>query len=155
VQNQIKSGFNGGSWNGNGITSSVAAAPSAHRTGLGYAEASELNVASFAGQSVDASSVLVRYTLMGDANLSGNVDLTDFTFLAAHFNQPNQTWLHGDFDYNGSVDLTDFTFLAANFNQVLSSGGAAGLGAVVPDPSGVSLVMLLVGLRRRRRGRHR
>jgi hypothetical protein len=31
--------------------------------------------------------VLVRYTLYGDGTLNHNVDLTDFTFLAAHFNQ--------------------------------------------------------------------
>src|SRR5205814_5380629 len=41
IQNQVKSGFNGGAWTGNGITSATAAAQAAtaHRTALGIAEA--------------------------------------------------------------------------------------------------------------------
>src|SRR5207248_6297848 len=40
IADQIKSGYAGGSWNGNGITSSAAfaAASSAHKTALGYAQ---------------------------------------------------------------------------------------------------------------------
>src|SRR5207253_2399094 len=80
VQNQIKSGYAAGSWNGNGITSSAAAtaASSAHKTALGYAEASALGLTTFSGQSVDSTSVLIRYTYSGDANLDGVVDTLDF-----------------------------------------------------------------------------
>src|SRR5207248_4808196 len=92
------------------------------------------------GLSVDNSSVLIRYTLYGDANLSGKVDLTDFTFLAANFNGTNKSWLQGDFNYDGNVNLTDFTFLASNFNQMLPT---AALGAIVPEPTAVFAAIVL------------
>src|SRR5688572_10627947 len=41
--------------------------------------------ATFAGQPVDATSILIRYTVYGDADLSGNVNLNDFNKLAANF----------------------------------------------------------------------
>src|SRR5204863_7326134 len=89
----------------------------------------------FSGQSVDATSVLIRYTFAGDSNLNGTVDLTYFTFRAANFNGTGKSWLQGDFNYDGSVNLTDFTFLASNFNQVLSTSGSPGaLGSSVPEP---------------------
>ena len=71
IQSLIQLGYNNGSWNGNGINSSSASATfaSAHKTALGYAEASELGAASFSGQSVDSTAILVRYTFAGDANI--------------------------------------------------------------------------------------
>jgi hypothetical protein len=115
------SGFFAGAWNGAGINSSTAAADSSHRTGVGIAEARDLFgafPATFAGASIDRSSVLIRYTLYGDVNLDRRVDLTDFTFLAANFNSQSGRWSMGDFNFDDRVDLTDFTFLATNFNQV-------------------------------------
>jgi autotransporter-associated beta strand protein len=146
IQNQIKSGFNGGSWNGNGINS-TAAQPQPGRTSrgaIGYVESSQKFSsfpATFMGQPVnDNTAILVRYTLAGDANLDGTVDLTDFTFLAANFNKTGgAVWLNGDFNYDGNVDLTDFTFLAADFNQSVPAGG---LGTIVPEPALLGLAGL-------------
>src|SRR5205814_10516460 len=108
--------------------------------------------ASFGYQTnVDSTSLLVRYTLYGDANLSGNVDLTDFTFLAANFNGTSKNWLQGDFNYDDKVDLTDFTFLASNFNKSLPGSSTAALGATVPEPASVGLVILTAAMCRRRR----
>src|SRR5204863_433138 len=122
----------------NASTAAAAVAADAsnqHKTAVGYAEASAIGTSTFGGEPVDSAAVVARYTLMGDANLSGNVDLTDFTFLAANFNGTGKSWLQGDFNYDGSVNLTDFTFLASNFNQVLSTSGAPGaLGSSVPEP---------------------
>jgi hypothetical protein len=162
IQNQIKSGYAGGSWNGNGINSSAAAAAGATstRTALGYSEASAINAASFSGQTLpDNTAVLVRYTLAGDSDLSGVVDLTDFTFLAANFNTVGTAnWLQGDYNYDGNVDLTDFTFLAANFNKSMpaDSGGGGSLGALVPEPTALGIALCaaapsITGRRRRRR----
>jgi hypothetical protein len=135
IRSLIAQGFMGGPWTGGGITSSAAAATaaSAHHTALGYAEAAALGSTSFAGQTVDDSSVMIRYTLAGDGNLDGTVDLTDFTFLAANFNGTGKTWLEGDFNYDAIVDLTDFTFLASNFNQSLTAGGGSP-GSPIPEP---------------------
>ena len=79
--------------------------------------------------------MLVRYTLYGDANLDGSVDLTDFAFLASHFNQTGgATWVNGDSNFDGNVDLTDFTILASNFNLTLpaSPASAAALSRTAP-----------------------
>lgn len=157
VINQIKSGYNGGSWNGNGITSSAAAAANAsHATALAYASAANLlgltgsSTTMFDGQVVDASSIIVKYTLSGDANLDGVVNTTDFNALAANFNGSSKVWLSGDFNYDGQVNALDFNALASDFGAPLPS--APTLGALVPEPA--SLAMLSVTgilLRRRRR----
>ena len=93
---EIIQGFAGGSWTGNGITSSVAAsiagdASQIHKTAIGYGEASTLGVGSFGGIPVDNSSLLIRYTFQADANLDGIVNTSDFTLLASHFNQTGQS----------------------------------------------------------------
>jgi hypothetical protein len=117
----IISGYAGGAWNGTGIISSTA--QTNHNYGLGYADAADAN--NPAG--LASGQIEILYTLLGDANLDGNVNGSDFTIMAKNFNQavPNG-WDKGDFNYDGAVNGTDFTLLAKNFNQ------AAQIGAVVP-----------------------
>lgn len=122
----LQQGRAGGSWLGAGITSSVAAANPG--TSLGYGEASELPPAVLsavaaplgggAGAPIDLTSVVIRYTLDGDADLSRGVDIADFSRLAANFNAPSR-WTGGDFNYDGGAGIADFSTLAARFNQVL------------------------------------
>src|SRR5262249_1611877 len=140
------------------ITSSSAAtqASSAHKTALGLAEATDLFTsfpASFAGQSVDNTSVLVRYTYFGDADLSGTVDTIDFSLLAATFSQSGKSWFNGDFDYNGLVDTIDFSLLASNFAQVLPASGQNAGTALVPESSLSLVLALAVVIPARRRAR--
>jgi hypothetical protein len=154
----LQTGYAAGAWTGDGIVSSAAAVPAPSGrgiTGVGYAESADILGAAggvFAGQSVDSTAVLLRYTYCGDANLDGKVDLTDFTFLAANFNATGDgTWARGDFNYDGNVDLTDFTFLAANFNLTLAGPSAAV--TVVPEPLRASFAFAGgAALLRRRRG---
>ena len=109
------------------------------------------------------------YTLLGDANLDGKVNGTDFNLMAANFNQAvTDGWDRGDFNYDGKVNGSDFVLLAGNFNQFASQSAvsaadaeavdafAAANGinlASVPEPALVGL--LLIGgtglLNRRRR----
>lgn len=115
---------------------------------LGVAEVAETPYGStYRGLSLDGSAVLVRYTLRGDADLDGTVDIDDFGRLAASFNLSGR-WATGDFNYSGGVDIDDFGLLAANFNQ---SPSAAGVNprASIPEPSGLGIA-LLTCLRRRR-----
>jgi fibronectin-binding autotransporter adhesin len=165
IRDMLKSGYNNGSWNGNGITSSSAAAAvgSAHPTALGWLDNFFTPLpATFRGQLLDSGALVVAYTLAGDANLDSTVDLTDFTFLASNFNRTVNGWWQGDFNYDGKVDLTDFTLLAANFNQTLVAGGGSpgSVGATVPEPTiplvCVGAVTLLTKRRRRttRRAAH-
>ena len=126
IQAALTSGYAGGAWNGTGINSAAAAAQG--NTALGYAEATDLFAtfpAPFLGQSVDETSVLVRYTLYGDHDLNGTVNLDDFNRLASNFGQTNRRWPQGDSDYNGTVDLNDFNRLAANFGGTTSAAPTA------------------------------
>jgi hypothetical protein len=121
----IKNGYNGGAWNGNGIFSSVAAANSLSY-GLGYADSADAgNPANLAPDTIE-----IKYTLLGDANLNGVVDGTDFAIVAANFNKGVSGWDQGDFNYDGVVDGTDFSDLAANFNK-----GASGADTASADAS--------------------
>ncbi|MCS7032944.1 MAG: hypothetical protein NZ561_02995, partial [Phycisphaerae bacterium] len=152
----IKSGFANGSWNGTGLNSSAALAASAtpDRAGLGYARAVDVltfsgGTASFVGQTVDDTTVLVRYTLLGDSTLNGTTDLGDFALMASNFNTPGD-WYHGDYNYDFTVNLDDFSFLAINFNKSLPADLPRG--AAVPEPMTLAPLALLWAGRRRRRG---
>lgn len=129
---------------GNGIKSSTAASNGA----VGYATASAVSVAPIFG-ATDPTDVLVRYTLKGDSDLNGTVNITDFALLAANFNQPG-AWSKGDSNYDGVVNISDFSLLASNFNQ---SAAALPRGAAVPEPAmGMGAVVLAaMSLKRSRR----
>ncbi len=154
VAAQIAAAFNGGSWNGNGITSSLAN-NSTH--GVGFAERSALTTVPAIFGSVDGTAVLARYTRFGDADLNGVVNLDDFNRLAGNFGQTNRFWHQGDFTYNGIVNLDDFNRLAANFGLTVGPAGPtpedwAELATRVPEPSSFILASAgtLLTLRRRR-----
>jgi hypothetical protein len=163
----IKSGYNGGNWNGPGIISSVALTnASGLLYGVGYADGSDGVVTTLTSGQVE-----VMYTLLGDANLDGLVNGSDFNILAANFNQSITGWDQGDFNYDGLVNASDFNALAANFNQGVSgadvsAGDVAALDAFaaanglslptssVPEPASAAMtVMAGLGILRRRRRR--
>ena len=136
IANQIKQGYNAGAWNGAGISSSTAAVTPGR--GIGFAEASALgSPIMFFSEPIDATTLLLRYTLQGDADLSGSVNLDDFTRLAAGFGS-GTVWTQGDFTYDGLVNLDDFTALAANFGQPLPADAAR---ASVPEPGSCAGVL--------------
>src|SRR4029079_16071779 len=60
-------------------------------TGLGYADNAVLSPVktTFPGQTVDASSLLIKFTYFGDSNLDGQVDVGDLGILATNW-QTNQ-----------------------------------------------------------------
>jgi hypothetical protein len=166
IAGYIKSGYNGGAWNGPGIISSAAQTPTDGLLyGLGYADGADGIVAGLAPGQIE-----VAYTLVGDANLDGVVNSTDFDILAANFNQSITGWDQGDFNYGGNVNATDFDELAANFNQTVSGAASAGDVAAldafavvngidlasVPEPASAAIeVMAGLGiLCRRRRSSH-
>ncbi len=119
VRAQVTTGYAGGAWTGGGVRSSSAAANSGRA--VGYGEASALFAtfpATFMGQSVDNTTILLRYTRYGDANLDGQVNLQDFNRLAASFGATGTpVWTQGNFNFNDTINLQDFNLLAANFGQ--------------------------------------
>lgn len=158
IRSLIISGYAGGTWTGTGITSSVAAANSGSY-GVGYADSADPgNPAGLASGTIE-----VEYALLGDANLSGVVDGTDFGIVAANFNKGVSGWDEGDFNYDGVVDGTDFGDLASNFNKGAAGAAAVaaldefaaehGLLADVPEPGSLAAVALLAGVLQRRRSK--
>ena len=148
-ENRLKQGYAGGAWNGNGIRSSAAAVTPGHAVGI--ASTTDIgSPATFLGEPVDATTVLIRYTRAGDMNLDGITNLGDFSILGANYNNPGR-WATGDVNYDGLVGIGDFSLLAANYNLSVASDAGARAGAV-PEPAALSLVALagLAGLRRRR-----
>jgi hypothetical protein len=153
IQAQIAHAYVGGNWTSSGITSSTAAAVAAdnsnlHKTAIGLAEASAIGVTTFGGQSVDSSSLLLRYTYVGDANLDGVVNALDFNALATNFGASGKAWFNGDFNYDGTVNTLDFTSLASNFGLALP---APVLGSAVPEPTSIVALAIAacLGVRRR------
>jgi hypothetical protein len=53
---------------------------------------------------------------LGNANLDGNVNLSDFNRLSANFGQTGP-WGAGDFNYDTNVNLADFNLLSGNFGS--------------------------------------
>jgi autotransporter-associated beta strand protein len=161
----IKNGYNasGTRWQGPGIVSSAAAAEP-DRLGVGYAEAADVLSLSggqtgvFGGQTVDATSVLARVTLLGDANLDGRVSLADFQRLELAYGTSGRSWADGDFDYDGAVGLPDFQALYRNFDPNESAEARAAVEAFagsVPEPLSGAWICVGVGLLRTRRVRRR
>ena len=106
------SGHAAGAWNGTGIISSVAQTNPNY--GLGYADSADPgNPANLASGQIE-----ILYTLLGDANLDGKVNGTDFNLMSDSFNQAvTNGWDQGDFNYDGAVNGSDFVLLSNNFNQ--------------------------------------
>jgi hypothetical protein len=81
----------------------------------------------------------VRFTIMGDTDLDGRVNVVDLANLAGNFGKTSgQTGLSGDFDYNGNVNVADLADLAGNFGKTLSTSASATAtpsAAVTADPT--------------------
>jgi hypothetical protein len=142
----------GATWTGKGITSSAAAeaaAAEAESISVAYAANGELPLgpyATFRGETVDESSVLVRYTRTGDANLDGVVNDDDVTIVGASYapGVPQPHWALGDFDYNGFVDDDDVTLLGAFYDPTMAPIGEqlSVTATAIPEPASLYLVIL-------------
>jgi T5SS/PEP-CTERM-associated repeat protein/autotransporter-associated beta strand protein len=161
IRNLVTSAYNGGAWDGPGITTS--AATPATSLGVGLAQDVGLVGGTFGGVPVAFGDVLVMYTLAADANLDSLVDFKDLVRVAQNYNTVGADWTRGDFNYDGKVGFQDLVKLAQNYNAALPAepipGAAAGFEddlvrafASVPEPSCTTYAALFVwGLARRTR----
>jgi hypothetical protein len=105
-------------WDGRLQTS--ADEPEGTRMGYGDNASPVLGFIIFAGQDVDSTSLLMKFTYGGDANLDGQVNLSDLGILSDNW-ETNGPWTSGDFNYDGFVDLGDLGILAGNWEAGTSS----------------------------------
>jgi autotransporter-associated beta strand protein len=133
-----------------------------NETGLGYGDNALLGYTTFSGKVVDFSSVLIKYTFLGDTDLSGGVDVEDLGNLASAW-QTFGFWGDGDSDYNWFIDVGDLGNMASNWQkgvpnplgpsweEALASFGLPSVG--VPEPAAlaptVAALTLTCGRRRR------
>ena len=162
INNEVASGFNGGTWNGSGATpeifSSAAASDTTYLHALGVMQS--------------GTGVFVKYTYYGDANLDGKVDASDYSVIdssyALELSGPAISgWANGDFNYDGVVNGSDYTLIDNAFNSqgtqistevyATSTAQIAGSGAssAVPEPASLGLLgMGVFGMLGRRNRRH-
>jgi hypothetical protein len=173
VRAMVAAGYGGsaGHWDGPGIRSAVAAGDPT--LGIGVAEASDVlhlsgaQTATFGGETVDATTVLIRLTKVGDTNLDGTVGFGDFQRLELGFGESGAGWQGGDFNFDGVVDEADFVALYHNYGQSVGAPAAPVSAAEmqmlavyansVPEPAAVGALALAgaAGMLRRVRRRAR
>jgi hypothetical protein len=147
LRSKLALGLGTGTWDGTaGITSSFAATRPGN--GIGY--------------TVDttAGTFRLRYTRLGDADLTGICDFNDLLVLAQNYNNNSGTavWSQGDFTYDGSVNFSDLLVLAQNYNASTTNSTFAidwaKAQAMVPEPTALTaLAGAGLVLARRRRAR--
>jgi hypothetical protein len=148
-------------WDGPGLTSSTARANNVAQgfdlTGLGVIRNSDLDVttgipgsgySSFSGQPVTPDDVLVKYTYIGDANLSGAVSFDDYVGMDNAFFGliPNLGWATGDINFDGVINFDDYSKVdQAFFFQGAPLSGEGGGVTAVPEP-GTWILLAAAGL---------
>ena len=166
IDDMLRSGYNGGTWTGTGITSSLAAAAvvlgsqtPALNIGLldftpGAGNYSNTTYIVFEGQTVTTNAILLRLTYMDDLVLAGDMSpqdaASDAVLFAANVDS-GTTWNTGDLTHTGIVNSSDALLFAANYAVGLPSldgttggdaafaGSAAAGVAAVPEPAGLAL----------------
>jgi hypothetical protein len=118
VHARLASAYRGSAWDGPGIGTDMAAAKQG-RTTLGVVSAagrlSGGATAMFSGVTVDASSVLIKYTYAGDANLDGQIDAGDYGVIDNFVQVSNASgYFNGDFNYDGFIDAGDYGIIDNN-----------------------------------------
>jgi hypothetical protein len=101
LTSQIASGRNGGDWSGSGIVTS--AATSENLTTLGISD------------DAAGSTVSIKYTYGGDANLDGEINVDDYGRIDFNVNIAGASgWLNGDFNYDGKINVDDYGIIDFN-----------------------------------------
>ena len=71
------------------------------------------------GQAVDSTSVLVKFTYAGDANLDGTINIDDYGRIDSSVSQSGTVfgWFNGDFNYDGKIDIDDYGIIDGNVSE--------------------------------------
>jgi alpha-L-arabinofuranosidase len=133
LTNQILTGFSNGAWTGKGIVSSIAAADTSHLTAIGIIPngatyGSGTTLGTFDGINPATTDILLKFTYLGDANLDGAVDGSDYTKIDNGFHNHLTGWANGDFNYDNAVNGSDYTLIDNAFNTQ-----AVSLSVIAPE----------------------
>jgi hypothetical protein len=132
VQGMVAAGFHNGDWLGKRITSSVAAAPAqGGNYALGVADNATLTNPFgngtttgplFAGQSVDTTTVIVKFTHRVDLDVDGLVTGNDSAIFNGAFSEGDSgaTWQTGDVDYDGLWAGNDSAIFNSFYDESLA-----------------------------------
>jgi hypothetical protein len=132
VEAMVATGFNFGDFLGKQITSSIAAFPSSNSNyALGVANnallvnpfANGTTGPLFAGQAVDNTCVLVKYTNRVDLDLDGLVTGNDAAVFNGGFSDGDAgaTWMTGDLDFDGLYTSNDAAFFNSFYDESLGA----------------------------------
>ncbi len=141
VDTAMKASYAGGAWAGGKFQCSTATTANT----LGW-KADTVN-----------KLITVEYTLYGDANVDGSVNLSDLGFLGDNYGlTTGATWAMGDFNYDGKVNLSDLGFLGDQYGGHVAGFVTAGPANPAPEPGTLALLLsaaigLLVFAWRRRK----
>ena len=131
VYDQVRSGFGSGLFDGTtGIISTTAALDGSGQIGPVAALADDganLFLTQFNGIAVDSTSIVVKFTYLGDLNLDGTVDVDDYLQLVLYYNQTGQLYVNGDVNLDGTVNVDDYLGLVINFGKSGLGGGGTGV----------------------------
>ena len=116
LRSYIRSGSDGGRWDGPGIVSSLADAN--HVVALADSLDGVIS-------SLPPLTVAIQVARTGDLNLDGKVDLSDLLVIARHWGEVGANWDQGDLDYDGSVTFADLLVLARSYGQQGTTAGLA------------------------------
>ncbi|HEV8606351.1 MAG TPA: right-handed parallel beta-helix repeat-containing protein [Tepidisphaeraceae bacterium] len=132
----ITTGRAGGAWNGNGISSSAAAADSLRSTTLGVivndAGGGIVIRGALDGQTVDANTILIKYTYTGDTDFDGDIDPDDYAHIDAGLAAHLTGYRNGDFNFTGGQPNSDDYF---QIDRAFHNQAAPLSAAVAPTPA--------------------
>lgn len=134
-QTRLTSGYNNGSWDGNGIQSTTAAATPGRA--LGYARGSDLfngGGGVTLGINLAAADLLIAYTAIGDANLDRNVNFDELLKLAQNYGTANRLWSDGNLNYDAgaAVNFDDLLLMAQHYGTSLAGVSAMQVDRISP-----------------------
>lgn len=67
--------------------------------------------------------ILVKFTCMGDSDLSGSIDATDYSLIDNGYVNGLSGWINGDYDHSGAINATDYAWID---NSYVNQSGALG-----------------------------
>jgi subtilisin family serine protease len=105
----------------------TATTPDGHPAALGAVDNQQIQQLAWDGETLTSgtnfSQVIIKFTYLGDVNLDGKVDVSDYYNVLANMSSPGG-WLQGDLDYDGVVTPADAAIVAANLGAGTGPGMA-------------------------------